>query len=111
MSDRHLHCVYFRYDDKNSVEGICLLSNDIIEKGYEHCCDNIVLRPMSILSYFLKHEGYCGDWECADKKALEYLERTGFNNYPVEVLMSEEDEKAVYEYLQIINKDIFKKVE
>ena len=35
-----------------------------------------------LISYYLKHEGYCGDWECADKKALEYLDRIGFNTYP-----------------------------
>ena len=82
MSDRHLHCVYFQYDDKNSTDGICLLRNKIIERGYEQCCDKIVLRPAEILSYFLKHEHYCEDWECADKKALNYLERSGFNTYP-----------------------------
>ena len=106
MTDRHLHCVYFQYDSKEELEGICLLRNEIIEKGYEKCCDKIVLRPVSILSYFLKHEGYCGDWECADKKALDYLERSGFNSYPQYVPMSEEDEEAVFEYLQIINGDI-----
>ena len=42
MTDRHLHCVYFQYDSKEELEGICLLRNEIIEKGYEKCCDKIV---------------------------------------------------------------------
>ena len=53
-----------------------------------------MLRPAEILSYFLKHEHYCEDWECADKKALNYLERSGFNTYPEVIPMSEEDEKS-----------------
>lgn len=82
MTDRHLHCVYFQYDDVSSSHGKCLLKNKKIEWGFGHHCNDYVLRPMEILSYFLKHEGYCGDWECADKKALEYLDRIGFNTYP-----------------------------
>lgn len=82
MSDRHLHCVYFRYDNPSSAEGYCLLKNEKIKMGFGHCCEKIVLRPSNVLSYFLKHGQYCADWECADQKALEYLERVGFNNYP-----------------------------
>ena len=82
MSDRHIHCVYFQFDSPNNVSGHCLLKNKTIKEGYKLHCDSIVLRPMEILSYFLKHEHYCEDWECADKKALEYLERIGFNTYP-----------------------------
>ena len=82
MTDRHLHCVYFKYDDPSKPEGTCLLKQEKITRGYAPHCQDIVLRPMNILSYFLKHEQYCADWECADQKALEYLERVGFNNYP-----------------------------
>lgn len=82
MTDRHLHCVYFQYDDVSSLNGYCLLKNKKIEYGFRNHCDDYVLRPMEILSYYLKHEGYCGDWECANKKALEYLDRIGFNTYP-----------------------------
>lgn len=82
MTDRHLHCVYFQYDDVSSPNGKCLLKNEKIEWGFGHRCDDYVLRPQEVLSYYLKHEGYCGDWECADKKALEYLDRIGFNTYP-----------------------------
>ena len=59
-----------------------MLHQKEIEYGFRPHCPDIVLRPMELLSYFLRHEGYCGDWECADKKALEYLERIGFNTYP-----------------------------
>lgn len=30
----------------------------------------------------LQHEGCCDDWDCAEEKALEYLEKTGYNTYP-----------------------------
>ena len=82
MSDRHLHCVYFQYNDENSIDGFCLLKQEKIEDGMRHHCDKIVLRPYYILSYFLIHNHYCEDWECTDRKAIEYLNRTGFNNYP-----------------------------
>lgn len=99
MTDRHLHCVYFQYFNPNDTDGWCLLKNKHIERGYERHCDKIVLRPMEILSYFLKHNHYCEDWECADKKALEYLERSGFNTYP-KCELSDDEEKEVIEYLQ-----------
>lgn len=82
MTDRHLHCVYFQYDNLNTTKGFCVLKQKNIEHGFKPHCPNIVLRPQSLLSYFLRHEGYCGDWECADKKALDYLDRIGFNTYP-----------------------------
>lgn len=82
MTDRHLHCVYFQYYNLNSTNGYCLLKNKKIERGYEPHCEDIVLRPQEVLSYFLKHEHYCADWVCADKKALEYLDKVGFNTYP-----------------------------
>lgn len=81
MTDRHIHCVYFQYDDPDNIKGCCLLKNKTVE-GFKPHCDCIILRPQSLLSYFLKHEHYCEDWECADRKALEYLERSGFNSYP-----------------------------
>lgn len=82
MTDRHIHCVYFQYNDVNTPNGFCVLKQEEIDFGFKPHCSDIVLRPMLLLSYFLKHEGYCGDWECADKKALEYLDRIGFNTYP-----------------------------
>ena len=82
MTDRHIHCVYFQYNSTKSLKGYCLLKNKEIGYGFRNHCDDYVLRPTLLLSYFLKHEGYCGDWECADKKALEYLDRIGFNTYP-----------------------------
>lgn len=85
MTDRHVHCVYCQFTNSNEVKGHCLLKKKNIPKMYTPCCENIVLRPGEILSYFLKHEGYCGDWACADKKALDYLDRTGFNTYPKKV--------------------------
>ena len=82
MSDRHLHCVYFQYVKNNDIKGICLLNNKEIERGFEHCCENIVLKPSEILTYFLKHENYCENWSDASNKSLGYLEKVGFNNYP-----------------------------
>lgn len=84
MTDRHMHCVYFKFDKSNDLGGECLLRKKEIKWGFKHCCEHIVLRPVELLSYFLKHEGYCSDWECAERKALEYLERTGFETYPSE---------------------------
>lgn len=85
MSDRHFHCVYFQFDDSNDLGGHCLLKNEEIEWGFKKCCEDIVLRPEHVLSYFLKHEGYCDDWDCADKKANEYIKRVCFNTYPNKV--------------------------
>ena len=82
MTDRHLHCVYFQYNSTKGLKGYCLLKNKKIKHGFRNHCDDYVLRPIELLSYYLRHEGYCGDWECADKKALEYLDRIGFNTYP-----------------------------
>ena len=90
MSDRHWHCVYFQYNNPDDVKGYCLLKQKNIQRGYEQCCDKIVLRPLEVLSYFLKHEHYCEDWECADQKALNYLDRVGFNTYPIGDDMDEE---------------------
>ena len=36
----------------------------------------------SVLSYYLKHENHVKDWAEADDKALAYLRRVGFNDYP-----------------------------
>ena len=33
-------------------------------------------------SWVLIHEKLCYSWECGEKKALEYLERVKFNDYP-----------------------------
>ena len=82
MTDRHVHCVYYQYNDPNTPKGFCILKQEEIDFEFNPHCPDIVLRPMSLLSYFLQHEGYCGDWKCADKKALEYLGRIGFNTYP-----------------------------
>ena len=82
MTDRHIHCVYFQYDDVSSANGKCLLKNKEIEYGFRNHCDDYVLRPMLLLSYFLKYEGYCGDLKCANKKALDFLDRSGLNTYP-----------------------------
>ena len=83
MSDRHFHCVYFQYFDTNDIAGVCLLKHKDIMRGYEQCCDKIVLKPSEILVYFLKHSNYCDNWHCAHEKALEYMEKVKFNNYPI----------------------------
>ena len=82
MTDRHLHCVYFKYDNPDKIEGFCLLKNKKIEHGFKPHCKNWVLRPHMLISYYLKHEGICNDWADADDKALEYLKKVGFNDYP-----------------------------
>ena len=84
MTDRHFHCVYFKFGKETHLGGECLLKKKEIKLGFKPCCEHIVLRPINILSYFLKHEKYCADWECADKKALEYIDKAGFNTYPKE---------------------------
>lgn len=85
MTDRHIHCCYFQFDDPTSIQGYCILKNKTIKEGFRPCCEYIVLRPFEVLAYFLKHNGYCENWECAHKKAATYLESTGFNTYPIQV--------------------------
>jgi len=80
MTDRHFDCVYYQYNDPNTPKGFCILKQEEIDFEVNPHCTDIVLRTRVLLSYFLRHEGYCG--ECADKKALEYLDRIGFNTYP-----------------------------
>ena len=82
MTDRHIHCVYFQYKDPNDPGGHCLLKCKDIELGFKPHCDAYIPRPTLLISYFLKHEHYCADWECADKKALDYIDRAGWNTYP-----------------------------
>ena len=82
MSDRHLHRVYFKCNNQNDFNGKCLLKNKEIRFGFHQCCDKIVLRPSSVLSYFLKHNKYCKTWQCSDEKAIEYLIKNRFNDYP-----------------------------
>ena len=84
MTDRHIHCVYFKYDKINDVNGKCLLKNKDIDFGYYPHCEDAVLVPSLILSYFLKIEGYCDNWFDADEKALEFLEKMKLNRYPKE---------------------------
>lgn len=82
MIDRHIDCVYFQYNNTKSSKGYCLLKNKKIEHSFGNHCDDYVLKPMLLLSYFLKYEGYCEDWKCTDKKALEFLDKFSFNTYP-----------------------------
>lgn len=82
MTDRHIHCVYFQYIDPDDISGYCLLKSKKVKYGFKPHCDDYVVRPQLLLSYFLKHEHYCEDWECADKKALDYIDRVGWNTYP-----------------------------
>lgn len=103
MTDRHLHCVYFRYDDPNDASGYCLFKQKRIEFGFAHHCPNIVLRPTEVISYFLRHENYCENWEDADNRALEYIKRIGFNNYPQKIVIH--DCKKCYNYNSLIHLD------
>ena len=82
MTDRHIHCVYFKYDDSNDLDGYCLLKCKNIEIGFGPCCENIVLRPLELLQYFLVHNNYCDNWGDAAEEVKEYLHRANFNNYP-----------------------------
>jgi len=82
MTDRHSQCVYFKYDDVGDPKGYCLLHQKEIKWGFAPYCPDVVLRPHVLLSYYLVHKGLCDDWRCAYKKALGYLERMGFNDYP-----------------------------
>ena len=82
MSERNLHCVYFKYDDLSSPGGYCLLKNEKIRFAFHHCCEKIVLRPSSVLSYFLKHKCHCEKWAEADDAALAYIHHFNFNDYP-----------------------------
>ena len=74
--------MYFRYDDPDSVCGYCILKRKDIDMGFGQCCDDVVLRPSVLLSYFLKHEHYCDDWFLADEMARDYLGKVDFNDYP-----------------------------
>lgn len=82
MIDIHLHCVYFKYEDTHDIKGVCLLKNKLIKTGFGNCCNDIVLKPYYILSYFLKDEHYCESGSCVDKKVFENIERMGYNSYP-----------------------------
>ena len=78
MTDRHIHCVYFQYDDQNDLDGYCLLKCKNIEIGFGPCCENIVLRPSELLEYFLVHNNYCDNWGDAAEEVMEYLHKTNF---------------------------------
>ena len=78
MTDRHIHCVYFKYDDSNDLDGYCLLKCKNIEIGFGPCCENIVLRPSELLQYFLVHNNYCDNWGDAAEEVKEYLHRANF---------------------------------
>ena len=80
MTDRHIHCVYFKYNAKNDLKGYCLLKQKRIKMGYGQHCQNIVLRPSVLLSYYIKNPNI--HWEEADKKAADYIKNAGFNDYP-----------------------------
>lgn len=82
MTDRHLHCVYFQFTEGICLQGYCLLKQKEIKHGFKNHCPEMVLRPSEVLTYFLKHEKYYDDWNCASRKAFEYLDKTGFNDYP-----------------------------
>lgn len=82
MTDRHIHCVYCQWTDPDNIKAYCVLKQKEIEFAFKPHCDKCVLRPELVLSYFLKHENFCNTWECADKKANEYIEKVGFNTYP-----------------------------
>lgn len=82
MTDRHLHCVYFQFKDPNKADGYCLLKKKYIDYGFYTCCEDIVLRPIDVLMYYLKHSGECMDWDDANKVASDYIGYTGFNIYP-----------------------------
>lgn len=82
MTDRHLHCVYFKFDNPDNPSGYCLLNQKKIEWGFKPHCENYVLRPSLILSYFLVHKGYCSDWAYSDNQAIDYIKKIGFNDYP-----------------------------
>lgn len=95
MTDRHLHCVYFKYDNPDNVRGECLLWRKEIERGYEQCCPRVVLRPSEVVTYFLKHEHYCQDWVSASEEALDYLEKVGWmNNYPDNSPVTSDEEEV-----------------
>ena len=82
MSDRHLHCVYYQFDNSNMQGGHCLLHNKVIPLGFAHCCDSIVLRPSEVLTYYLRHDDIVADWSEANHAANRYIEHIGLNNYP-----------------------------
>ena len=82
MTDRHVHCVYFKYDNPDNSGGYCLLKCKNIEIGFRPCCENIVLRPSELLEYFLVHNNYCDNWSDVAEEVMEYLHRVKFNNYP-----------------------------
>lgn len=101
--DRHIHCVYYKhnYENKNSLEGKCLLKQKEINDGFAPHCQDYVLRPAGILAYYLKHEGICEDWICADEKALEYVDRMGFNNRPKTEDIDELNQKKKMDWMKI----------
>lgn len=93
MTDRHLHCVYFKYDDPNCGNGRCLLKEKKIEFGFKKCCEDIVLRPVLLLSYYLTWKCGYTDWVKADKEAIEFIDRYKINDYPKGDYNEEKDKR------------------
>ena len=83
MSFRHIHCVYFKYDNNPSLlDGYCLLKQKHISYGYKPQCDKAVVIPSELLSAYLVTKGYCNKWFSADKQATDFLNEMGLNDYP-----------------------------
>lgn len=82
MTDKHVHCVYFRYNNPNSLEGYCLLKQEKITHGYRSHCKDMVLRPLDVLEYYIMNETECDGWGEAVLMAEAFMRKSKFNNYP-----------------------------
>ena len=79
MTDKHLHCVYCK--PTNIMFGECRLTNEPLFLSDPHC-DKIVLRPIDILTYYIMYINKYTDCNDAITKASEFINESGFNNYP-----------------------------
>ena len=81
MSYRHIHCVYCKIHDRNSLKCYCILNNTELDNWYKRHCSKAVFRPSIILSQYLKLNNMNKSWEDCDYEAKEYLEEIGLNDY------------------------------
>lgn len=55
----------------------CMLKHEIVGCMQNHC-DDLISRPIELISFFLKHTNRVDDWNEAYRIASKYFEEYGF---------------------------------